>query len=94
MQNANLGRVSFMNFEKIGKAIRSIRAAGFGLALVEDELRIEGELNAAQRAWIDTHRESLKKYLEVFENPQIREVIELFEAEIVSITAVQNRNAV
>ena len=74
-----------MNCEKIGKAIQKIRAAGFGLALVKEELRIEGELNAVQRAWIDTHRESIKKYLEVLENPQIREVIELFEAEIVSM---------
>lgn len=71
--------------------LRKIEQAGFHLNLSEDGWLHVGpadRLTEGQTIWIREHRQELVDTLWMMQNPHVQEMLEQFEAEIVSITKV------
>ena len=74
----------------IGEAVRRMEAAGYRLEADGGTLRVSpaDKLNEAQRQWLARNKEELLATLRALADPNIREMVALFDAEVVAVHLV------
>lgn len=76
----------------IAEAIRRIEAAGFSVRVDGDALRVtpSSRLSAKQIEWLKRNKTAMVDHLKAIEVPHVREMVETFDAEVVSVVGESN----